>query len=122
MKTLAELQKLRDDTLKKMNVRISKNGRRIQVGMGTCGIAAGARKILNQFIEELDKNGIKDVTVTQVGCMGECAFEPIAEVIEPDGTNIIYCNLDKTKVNEIIESHLVNGKKLEKYSLHSVKK
>jgi len=122
MKTLAELQKLREETLKKMDVRMNKDGRRVNVGMGTCGIAAGARPILTQFIEELDTLGIKDVLVTQVGCNGECTFEPLVEILDPDGRKTVYVNLNKTKVSEIIKSHLVDGVIIDKYTLQNNKK
>ena len=82
MKTLDELKKLRDESLKKMTMRTQKDGFRIQVGMGTCGIASGARPILNAFLEQVELLDLKNVTITQVGCMGECAHEPMAEIID----------------------------------------
>ncbi len=107
MKTLEELKKLRDESLKKMTMRYIKDGFRIQVGMGTCGIASGARPILNAFLEEIDNNGLDNVTVTQVGCMGECAYEPMAEIIDESGQSFVYCNLNKAAVKEIIEKHII---------------
>ena len=117
MKSLEDLQKLRDEALKKMNLRYIKGGFRIQVGMGTCGIASGAKQVLQGFIKELNARNITNVVVTQVGCMGECAYEPMAEVIDENGQSFVYCTINDRIITEIIESHLVNNKPIEKYLL-----
>lgn len=117
MKSLEDLQKLRDEALKKMNLRYIKGGFRIQVGMGTCGIASGAKQVLQGFIKELNARNITNVVVTQVGCMGECAYEPMAEVIDENGQSFVYCTINDRIITEIIESHLINNKPIEKYLL-----
>ena len=122
MKSLEDLKKLRDESLKNIEMRYAKGLRRIQVGMGTCGIAAGARPVLTKLIEVVDHHNLKDVIVTQVGCMGECAYEPIIEIIDEDGTNTIYCQVYEDKVEEIVTSHLLNHQVLEKYVLYKTKK
>lgn len=122
MKSLEDLKKLRDQSLKNMRMRYQVGGTRIQVGMGTCGIAAGARPVLNKFVEEISEHELKNVVVTQVGCMGECAFEPIVEIVDQDGTSSIYCKVTERMVNEIVEEHLVNGHRLDRYLLSSVKR
>jgi NADP-reducing hydrogenase subunit HndB len=122
MKSLADLKKLRDESLKNIEMRYNKGTRRIQVGMGTCGIAAGARPILNKIIEEIDRLNIKDVIVTQVGCMGECAYEPVVEIIDTDGTSAIYCQVTEDKMTEIITSHLIDGRIKDQYVLYKTKK
>lgn len=121
MKSLEDLQKLRDEALKKMNVRYIKGGFRIQVGMGTCGIASGAKQVLQGFLRELSARNITSVAVTQVGCMGECTFEPMAEVIDENGQSFVYCSINDRIINEIIESHIINHKPIEKYLLTSRK-
>ena len=108
MKSLEELKKLRDESLKKMTMRYVKDGFRIQVGMGTCGIASGARPILSTFLEEVEKNDLSNVSVTQVGCMGECAYEPMAELIDEQGQSFVYCNLTDATAREIIQRHVIN--------------
>ncbi|AUD63349.1 hypothetical protein BK010_07005 [Tenericutes bacterium MO-XQ] len=117
MKTLEELKKLRDESLKKMTMRHVKDGFRIQVGMGTCGIASGARPILNAFLEQVEFHDLKNVTVTQVGCMGECAYEPMAELIDESGQSYIYCSLTIPMVREIVDKHIINHQPVHRYLL-----
>lgn len=122
MKTLEDLKKLRDQSLKTMEMRYMNGGTRIQVGMGTCGIAAGARPVLNKFIESTAAHNLSHIVITQVGCQGECAFEPIVEIVEQDGTKTTYCKVSDRMVEEIVEEHLINGKRLNKYMLSAIKK
>ena len=89
--------------------------------MATCGIAAGARNILNAFLEKVGEKGLKNVMVSQVGCIGECALEPIVDVIDVEGNKTTYCLVTLETVNEIIESHLINNTPIEKYTLSYVK-
>ncbi len=117
MKTLDELKKLRDESLKKMTMRTQKDGFRIQVGMGTCGIASGARPILNAFLEQVELLELKNVTITQVGCMGECAHEPMAEIIDEAGQSYIYCALTIPMVKQIVDRHIINHQPITKYLL-----
>jgi len=121
MKSLEDLKKLRDESLKKMTMRYTEGGMRIQVGMGTCGIASGAKPILSAFLEQIEIHELKDVVVTQVGCMGECAYEPMAELIDEEGQSYVYCNLTNTIVREIVEKHIMNHQPITKYLLTSRK-
>ena len=122
MKSLEDLKKLRDQSLKNMTMRYQTDGTRVQIGMGTCGIAAGARPVMSKFLEEISNRNLKNVTVTQVGCMGECAFEPIVEIVEQNGNSTIYCLVSEKKVAEIVEEHIIGGKRLERYLLSGVKR
>lgn len=122
MKSLEDLKKLRDQAIKTMDMRYHNGGTRIQIGMATCGIAAGARPVMNKFLEEIAARHLKDVIVTQVGCMGECAFEPIVEIVEQDGTRTIYAKVSERMVAEIVEEHLISGKRLDRYMLGSIKR
>jgi len=117
MKSLEDLQKLRDEALKKMNIRYIKGGYRIQIGMGTCGIASGAKQVLQGFLKEIEARNITNVAVTQVGCMGECAYEPMAEIIDENGQSFVYCTITQPMIIEIIESHLVHNQPIQKYLL-----
>lgn len=121
MKTLAELKKLRDESLKKMTMRYTKDGFRVQVGMGTCGIASGARPILNEFLEQANLRDLKNMTITQVGCMGECAYEPMAEIIDESGQSYVYCSLTIPIVREIIEKHIINHQPVTRHLLSTRK-
>ncbi len=122
MKSLEDLRKLRDEAKKNMNMRHIKGGIRIQVGMGTCGIAAGAGLALKRLMYEIEENNLKNIFITQVGCMGECAFEPIVEVIEENGSHSIYCQVSERMVDEIVEEHLMGGRPIEKYLLSARKR
>lgn len=121
MKSLADLQKLRDEALKKMNVRYQSGGFRIQVGMGTCGIASGAKDVLQNFLKAISENKLSHVMVTQVGCMGECAYEPMAEIIDEEGQSFVYCSITEPMIKEIIESHIIGHQPITKYLLTSRK-
>ena len=121
MKSLDDLKKLRDESLKKMTMRYTKDGIRIQVGMGTCGIASGAKPILSAFLEQIEIHELQNVVITQVGCMGECSYEPMAELVDEEGQSFVYCNLTNTMVREIVEKHIMNHQPINKYLLTSRK-
>ena len=123
MKTLEELMALRDAAKAKMTVREdSSEITRIVVGMATCGIAAGARPVLNKFSEEIEKRGLSNVTVTQTGCIGMCQYEPIAEVMVPGKEKVTYVKLTEEKVAKIIADHIVNGIPVAEYTVGEVTK
>ena len=89
MKSLAELKAIRDKAKAELDLRKENpNAARVLVGMATCGIAAGARPVMNAFVEEISKRNIKNVQVTMTGCMGLCRLEPIVEVIDKDGNKV----------------------------------
>ncbi len=92
MKTIEELMAIRENAKKKMTVREDTGDEavRIVVGMATCGIAAGARPVLNAFVDEIAKRDLKGVTVSQTGCIGMCQYEPIVEVLEPGKEKVTY--------------------------------
>ena len=110
MKSLEELMAIRDKARAAMTDREGNgDGIRIVVGMATCGIAAGARPVLNAFVEEVAKRGLKNVTVAQTGCIGMCQHEPIVEVFEPGKEKVTYVKMTAEKVPEIVANHIVNG-------------
>jgi NADP-reducing hydrogenase subunit HndB len=121
MKSLEDLKKLRDESLKKMSLRYVEGGIRIQVGMGTCGIASGAKPIMKAFLEKIEEKGLKNVVVTQVGCMGECALEPMAELIDQDDNHFVYCQMNLNMVDEIVEKHIIGKEPIQRYLLSSRK-
>ena len=123
MKTLEELMALRDAAKAKMTTRDdSSEVTRIVVGMATCGIAAGARPVMNKFVDEIAKRGLKNVTVAQTGCIGMCQYEPIAEVLVPGEEKITYVQLNEEKVTKIVLEHIVNGKPVAEYTVGAIKK
>lgn len=111
MKTLEELKAIREQTQKKMTVRADTGDEviRIVVGMATCGIAAGARPVLNALVDEVAKRNLKGVTVSQTGCIGMCQYEPIVEVMEPGKEKVTYVKMTAEKAVKVINDHIVNG-------------
>lgn len=90
--------------------------------MATCGIAAGARPVLNAFVDEVAKRNLKNVTVAQTGCIGMCQYEPIVEVFEPGKDKVTYVQVSPEKVAEIVASHIVNGNPVVEYTVGAVVK
>ena len=118
MKSLAELQAIKDKMKDKVVLREGSNDIRIVVGMATCGIAAGARPVLNAFVEEVNKQGLSDkVTVSQTGCIGSCQFEPVVEVFEAGKDKVTYVKMNSDKAKEVVEKHLKGGKVIEEYTI-----
>ena len=118
MKSLAELKAIRDKVQSQMNLREdTSSGTRIVVGMATCGIAAGARPVLNEFLQEVDKRNLSDVTVSQTGCIGMCRLEPIVEVIRPGEEKVTYVKMTPDKVAKIVTEHIVNGRPVAEYTI-----
>ena len=119
MKTLAELQAIRERMQSQVNLRAEDhNHTRVVVGMATCGIAAGARPVLNTFAQEIQSRGLTDrISVTQTGCIGLCQYEPIVEIMEPGKDKITYVKMNPDKALEVIERHLVGGHPVEKYTM-----
>lgn len=111
MKSLEELMAIRENAKKKMTVREDTGDEniRIVVGMATCGIAAGARPVLNAFVDEIAKRGIKGVTVSQTGCIGMCQYEPIVEVLEPGKEKVTYVKMTAEKAVKVVNDHIANG-------------
>jgi NADP-reducing hydrogenase subunit HndB len=106
--TIDDFKKLREDARRDIRVR-SQTGTKIIIGMGTCGIAAGARETMRAILEELNKRHI-DAHVTTVGCIGMCAFEPLVDVEQAGGSRITYGNMHPEKVPRLIEEHLIQGR------------
>ena len=120
MKTLAELAAIREKTRNSITLREeSDTNTRVVVGMATCGIAAGARPVLAALIEEINKRGLKNVTVTQTGCIGVCRLEPIIEVYEPGKEKVTYVKMDPDMVAKIVTEHLVNHRPVVDYTIES---
>jgi len=105
--SLEDLKKIRDQAQQDMNVRLA-TGTTITVGMGTCGIAAGARETMHAILDELQKRDI-DAHVVTVGCIGMCAAEPLVDIEQAGRGRISYGKITPDRVPELIESHLSKG-------------
>ena len=123
MKSLAELQALRDQMKGKMGIRHdSDQSVRVVVGMATCGIAAGARPVLTAFTQEVERRGLSHVSVGQTGCIGICQYEPVVEVFEPGKEKVTYVKVTPEMVPAIVSQHIVNGSPVLEYTIgHSAK-
>ncbi len=118
MKSLAELQAIRDRMQKQIDIRDNDDDRiRVVVGMATCGIAAGARPVLTAFLDEIEKRNLRNVTVTQTGCIGVCRLEPIVEVYVPGEEKVTYVKLTPDMVPKIVSEHLVNRHVVNEYTI-----
>lgn len=120
MKTLKDLEEIRQRTLESVNLRKDRTGTRIVVGMATCGIAAGARPVLLALLEEIKNRNLQHMTVAQTGCIGVCRLEPMVEVYPPGGDKITYVNMTADKVKRVVAEHLVNGQIVNEYTIGSV--
>lgn len=123
MKSLEELKAIRMRVQSQVDMRERGEGQtRIVVGMATCGIASGARPVLNKLSSLIqEKELIKTVQVTQTGCIGLCQYEPIVEVYVPGQEKITYIKMTPDKAAEVVEKHIIGGTPVTDYTLNSTK-
>ena len=118
MKSLEELAAIREKMKDKVILREGSGEIRVVVGMATCGIAAGARPVLNAFVEEVSNAGLAEkVTVSQTGCIGVCQFEPVVEVFEAGKEKVTYIKMTPEKAKEVVEKHLKGGNVIADYTI-----
>lgn len=118
MKSLEELKAIRDKMKGQIGIRSEDEDKtRVVVGMATCGIASGARPVLNFLVNEVQARHLDNVVVTQTGCIGLCQYEPIVEVFEPGREKITYVKMNEDKALEVLEEHLIKENVVEKYLL-----
>ena len=123
MKSIEELMAIRDKTRKNMTVREDTGDSKIRVvvGMATCGIASGARPVLNAFVDEIAKRDVKGVSVQQTGCIGMCQYEPIVEVTEPGKEKVTYVKMTPEKAVRVVNDHIVNGNPVAEFTVGAIK-
>lgn len=118
MKTLAELQAIKKKMQDKVVLREGSGEVRVVVGMATCGIAAGARPVLNEFVKDVHDENLNDrVTVSQTGCIGICQYEPVVEVYEAGKDKVTYVKMTAEKAKEVVEKHLKGGNVVSQYTI-----
>ena len=117
MKSIAELEEIREKTLEQITLKSNKDGIRIVVGMATCGIAAGARTIMNTVIKMIEDSKRDDIIVTTSGCAGFCSKEPMATVETVGEAPVRYISLTEEKMRKIFSEHVVAGKPVKEYAL-----
>jgi NADP-reducing hydrogenase subunit HndB len=123
MKSLAELKAIRDKVQGQVGLRSeAEAGTRVVVGMATCGIASGARPVLNALSEAVQEKKLDNVAVVQTGCIGLCQYEPIVEVIEQGKEKVTYIKMTPEKAMEVVNRHLIGGHVVTEYTIQSALK
>jgi NADP-reducing hydrogenase subunit HndB len=121
-KSIAELNAIREKMQESIQLRKeNENNIRVVVGMATCGIAAGARPVLAAFLDEVSRRSLKNVTVTQTGCIGVCRLEPIVEIFEPGKEKVTYVRMTEKKARQIVSEHLVNRRVVDEFTIGAAK-
>ena len=117
MKSLAELEAIRQRVASNVTMRKDDHAIRVVVGMATCGIAAGARPVMSAFLEEIAKRNLEHVSVVQTGCIGVCRLEPIVEIIVPGEEKVTYVKMTPDKARQVVSEHLVNNRPIKEYTI-----
>ena len=115
IKSPEDLKNLRDKFREETELRTGEKEMKIIVHMGTCGIAAGARDVLGELADQINNAGLKHVAVQQSGCAGLCDQEPMVTVTDKSGVKLCYGRLDKNKVRQIVQEHIIQGKPVTEY-------
>jgi NADP-reducing hydrogenase subunit HndB len=110
IKSLEDLKKVREDALKKREVKAAAGTAQVIVGMGTCGIAAGARDTMKAILDTIEKDSLNGIIVTQTGCIGLCEEEPIVQVVIGNQPKVTYGKVDPEVAKEILKEHVIGGK------------
>jgi len=117
LKSLEDLKRIREQAQAQIKLRTQEANTKIIVGMGTCGIAAGARETLMAILDELSKRNIQDVVVTQTGCVGLCEYEPLVNVVKPGQPKVTYMKVTPERARQIVASHIVNDQIINEWVL-----
>ena len=118
MKSFEELLAIKEKMKDKVAIRQASDDTRIVVGMATCGIAAGARPVLNAFVEAVADAGLAEkVTVTQTGCIGICQYEPVVEIYAKGAEKVTYVKMTAEKAKEVVEKHIKGGTPVAEYTI-----
>jgi len=114
---LEDLRGIRERAARDLSLRTGKARVRVAVGMGTSGLAAGARDVLTALLDEIGKRDLRDVMVTQTGERGLSCCEPVVEVRQADGTVVVYGDMTADKARRVVAEHIVNGNPLSEYTI-----
>ena len=108
-KSLEELRRLRAEALEKRKAQPTGECARIVIGMGTCGIASGARETMKAILDVIEREGLTGVAVTQIGCIGRCEWEPIVQVSVGHEPQVTYGHVSAERAKRILKEHVVGG-------------
>ncbi len=109
IKSIDDLKRIREEALKKQEMKSASGQKQIIVGMGTCGIAAGARDTMKAILEKIEKDNLSGIIVTQTGCIGICEMEPIVQVQIGEAPKVTYGKVTKDIAARIIDEHVLAG-------------
>ncbi len=112
-----DLKKIKESMKGTVNLRQGDHRMKITVHMGTCGIAAGARKVMDALLEKLNQSGATDIILTTSGCAGLCNYEPMITVEDKETAPVKYAKLDGDKASRIFADHVIGGRPVEEYAL-----
>ncbi|RPI23207.1 MAG: (2Fe-2S) ferredoxin domain-containing protein [Chloroflexota bacterium] len=115
VKSLEDLKRLREEALEKRRVKTASGNAQVVVGMGTCGIAAGARDTMKAILSYIEANNLSGIIVTQTGCIGLCEHEPIVQVAIGEGEKVTYGKVSPAAAKRIIREHVVGGHAVQEY-------
>lgn len=115
VKSLEDLKKLREEALEKRKAKVGFGRAQVIVGMGTCGIAAGARETMKAILSEIEAKNLDDIAVTQTGCIGQCEREPIVQVIVGEEPRVTYGKVTPNVASRILKEHVLGGKVVREY-------
>lgn len=121
IKSIEELEKIRDQAKDLINLRKDNETKtRVVVGMGTCGIAAGARQAMLAILDEIKKRNLDNVIVTETGCIGLCKYEPLVDVIKPNQPKVTYVNVNDEKARQIVVKHIINNQVIDDWVIPNI--
>lgn len=109
IKSLDDLKRAKEEALKKRELRATSGAAQVIVGMGTCGIAAGARDAMKAILDTIEKDSITGVIVTQTGCIGMCEREPIVQVVVGEQPKVTYGKVTAEVARKIMKEHVLEG-------------
>ncbi len=118
IKSIEDLKRIREEALKKQEVKTASGQKQVIVGMGTCGIAAGARDTMKSILEKIEKDNLGGIVVTQTGCIGICEMEPIVQVQIGDSPKVTYGKVSKDVAARIIDEHVLAGNIVKEYMIN----
>lgn len=117
VKSLEDLKRLKEEAIAKREAKVTSGKAQVIVGMGTCGIAAGARDTMKAILETIEADHLEGIVVTQTGCIGRCEFEPIVEVIAGDQPKVIYGKINPERAKQILKEHVGGGQVVKNFVL-----
>lgn len=118
IKSIDDLKRIREEALKKQEMKSASGQKQIIVGMGTCGIAAGARDTMKAILEKIEKDNLSGITVTQTGCIGICEMEPIVQVQIGEAPKVTYGKVSKDIAARIIDEHVLAGNIVKEHTVN----